>query len=352
MTLYEKNGSTHEIIDTPFKTGGEATLHPVVGHPNLVAKIYKPEKRTLERRNKVTVMSKLQVTRYFKDAIVLPLIPLYQGASGQSFMGYIMDRVDNITELQDIYFSDDLDQKQKVTIAMNLCIMTNLVHSAGQVIGDYNPKNIALDKATGIGKLIDTDSFHISVQSSKSGNVKTFPCQVGVEALIAPELRKKLSDQHADLTTVQGGSFTRETDLYALGFHIFALVMGGTTPYRNCIDMATLGPSKNVSDVTVSQFEAAKKGEFLFAKHVIGKRLPEDVPDFEILTPELQNLFVRCFVDGATDPKARPSAEEYYSALLDYRSQLKKCSCGHEHYLREGYHKPCEWCRIQAFLEE
>lgn len=350
MILYENNGNTYEITDAPFKTGGEATLHPVVGHPDLVAKIYKPEKRTLERRNKVTVMSRLQVTKYFKNAVVFPLVPLYQDDSSRSFVGYIMDRVNNITELQDIYFGDDLDQKQKVTVAMNLCVMTNLVHSAGQVIGDYNPKNIALDKATGMGKLIDTDSFHITVQNSKGGNVKTFPCQVGVEALIAPELRKKLNDQHADLETVQGGSFTQETDLYALGFHIFALLMGGATPYRNCVDMAALGPSKNVSDVTVNQFEAAKKGEFLFAKHVIGKRLPEDVPDFEILTPELQNLFIRCFVDGATNPEARPSAAEYYSALSHYQSQLKKRSCGH--YLREGYHKPCEWCRVHSFLEE
>lgn len=189
MILYENGGNTYEITDAPFKVGGEATLHLVVGYPDLIAKIYKPEKRTLERRNKVTVMSRLQVTKYFKNAVVFPLVPLYQDASNRSFVGYLMDRVNNITELQDIYFGNDLDQKQKVTVAMNLCVMTNLVHSAGQVIGDYNPKNVALDKVTGMGKLVDTDSFHITVQSSNGGNVKTFPCRVGVEALIAPELR-------------------------------------------------------------------------------------------------------------------------------------------------------------------
>jgi DNA-binding helix-hairpin-helix protein with protein kinase domain len=351
MILYEKNGHSYEITDPPFKIGGEATLHAVTGYPEWVAKCYKPEKCTRERENKVTVMSKLQVTRYFKDSVVFPLIPLYQDDSCHAFAGYLMERVRNITELQEIYFGDDLNQKQKTIIAMNLCVMTNLVHSAGQVIGDYNPKNIALDKATGIGKLIDTDSFHITVKSNKNGSVRTFPCKVGVEALIAPELRKKLSDQHADLETVQGGSFTKETDLYALGFHIFALLMGGATPYRNCVDMAALGDSKNVSSVNIDQFEAAKKGDFLFAKQVFGKKLPEDVPDFNILSPALQELFKRCFIDGAKKPECRPQAAEYYSALSTYYAKLKKCSCGQEHYLWEGYHKPCEWCRIQQFYQ-
>lgn len=353
MILYGNDGNSYQIEDKAFKTGGEATLHEINNHPEWVAKLYKPEKRNLNRRKKLHVMTKLNVSQYFRDSIILPLVVLYDdNKCKNNFIGYIMDRVQNITELQNIYYKNELSLFQKVTVAMNLCIMINLVHGADQVIGDLNPKNIAFDKQTGTGVLIDTDSFHITVKKSTDQKDKlTFPCTVGVEALIAPELKEKLKKQHADLESVQGGSFTRETDLYALGFHIFALLMGGTTPYRSCVNMAELGSSKNVSDVMIDQFEAAKKGDFLFAKHVIGKKIPEDVPDFDILSEELKKLFIRCFVDGAKKPECRPSAAEYYSSLSDYRAMLqKRTPCGH--YLRKGYNKPCEWCRIQQIYDE
>lgn len=353
MILYGNDGNRYQIEDKAFKTGGEATLHEIKNHPEWVAKLYKPEKRDLKRRKKLHVMTKLNVSQYFMNSIILPLVVLYDDSECKNnFIGYIMDKVHNITELQNIYYKNELSLFQKVTVAMNLCIMVNLVHGAGQVIGDLNPKNIAFDKQTGTGVLIDTDSFHITVKKSTDQKGRlTFPCTVGVEALIAPELKEKLKKQHADLESVQGGSFTRETDLYALGFHIFALLMGGTTPYRSCVNMAELGSSKNVSDVMIDQFEAAKKGDFLFAKHVIGKKLPEDVPDFDILSEELKKLFIRCFVDGAKKPECRPSAAEYYSALSDYRAMLqKRTPCGH--YLRKGYNKPCEWCRIQQIYDE
>lgn len=130
------------------------------------------------------------------NSIILPLVVLYDDSECKNnFIGYIMDKVHNITELQNIYYKNELSLFQKVTVAMNLCIMVNLVHGAGQVIGDLNPKNIAFDKQTGTGVLIDTDSFHITVKKSTDQKGRlTFPCTVGVEALIAPELKEKLKN--------------------------------------------------------------------------------------------------------------------------------------------------------------
>lgn len=346
MTLYSPDNTSYELEDQPFKSGGEACIYQIKGYPDLVAKIFKPEKRTLTRQKKTTVMSNLIVSSYFRQSVVFPLKVLYADTNYRNYMGYTMEKVQNITELQEIYYQDELDLKQKITVAMNLCIMVNLVHSHNQVIGDFNPRNISFDKTTGKGKLIDTDSFHITIKRNSDNKIQTFPCTVGVESLIAPELKQKLTAQKADLETVQNGSFTQETDLYALGFHIFALIMNGATPYRSCVNIAELGSSYNVSSVNIDVFEAATKGEFLFAKHIYGKKLPEDTPDFNILSSELRQLFERCFIDGASNPSARPTATEYYKALDNFRTQLTKCP-KKRHYIYSKYKKPCEYCRIQ-----
>lgn len=351
MILYTPDGSDYELEDQPFKSGGEAGIHNIKGHPELVAKIFKQEKRTLTRRKKTAVMSNLQVSDYFRQSVVFPIKVLYFDSACKDFGGYTMEKVRNITELQEIYYKNELDLKQKVTVAMNLCIMTNLVHSHKQIIGDFNPRNIAFDKSTGKGRLIDTDSFHITVRkaSDSSNKTQTFPCTVGVPSLIAPELRQKLIAQRADLETIQGESFTQATDLYALGFHLFALLMNGATPYRSVVNLAEVGSSFNVSNVNINAFEAAAKGEFLFARQIYGKKLPTDVPDFGILSPELQKLFERCFADGSNNPESRPTATEYYKALDRFRTQLTKCT-NNCHYIYSKYQKPCEYCRIEKLL--
>lgn len=346
MIFYSPDGSCSELEDKPFKEGGEAGIYNIKGSPDFVAKIFKPDKRSITRHKKTAVMTNLNVSSYFRESVVFPVKVLYADKNYTQFMGYTMERVKNITELQDIYYQNELDLQQKITVAMNLCIMVNLVHSHNQVIGDFNPRNVAVDKSRGNGRLIDTDSFHITVKRDSDKKIQNFPCTVGVEMLIAPELRQKIISQKADLETVQGESFTKQTDLYALAIHIFSLLMNGATPYRSCINMADVGSSYNVSSINIDAFEAANKGEFLFAKKVFMKKLPEDVPDFHILSPELRKLFERCFIDGATNPSARPDATEYFKALDSFRKQLKKCN-NDKHFIYNKYKKPCEYCRIQ-----
>ena len=348
MVYYSTDNHVYETENLLGK-GGEATIYSVKGYPELAAKIYHNDKRTIERRKKAHVMSQLTVSDYFHDSVALPLSVLYENSDlKDGFSGYVMPRVKDITELQDIYYQNTMNQYQKTVVASNLCIMTNLVHDSGQVIGDFNSKNIAINSYKGTGVLIDTDSFHITVKNSK-GKLLTFPCTMAVEVMVAPELRAKLKNQRATLEDIQGESFSKETDLYALAIHLFSLLMNGANPFRASVNMADMGSSHVVSSVTIDQFEAANKGEFLFAKRIFGKKLPEDVPDFNILSKDLQELFTRCFVDGAKDPKARPTAKEYYYALEQYKEMLKKQPCGH--YLRKDYNKPCEFCRLNRLSE-
>ena len=45
---------------------------------------------------------------------------------------------------------------------------------------------------------------------------------------------------------------------------------------------------------------------------------PDYCPDFNILTPKLQSLFIRAFETGARQPELRPSPDEFIPALAEY----------------------------------
>ena len=83
------------------------------------------------------------------------------------------------------------------------------------------------------------------------------------------------------------------------------------------------------------------------------RRIPEYAPKYKILSSQLQKLFERAFVDGASDPSDRPDETEFYYALEEYRNTLhKKIGCREGHYMPSKYVGPCEWCRINKVKEQ
>ena len=53
-----------------------------------------------------------------------------------------------------------------------------------------------------------------------------------------------------------------------------------------------------------------KKGEFVFARHLLFKKAPDYAPKYKMLSPGLRKLFERAFIEGAKNPKARPEAKD------------------------------------------
>ena len=42
---------------------------------------------------------------------------------------------------------------------------------------------------------------------------------------------------------------------------------------------------------------------------------PDYAPPFEIIPPNIRDLFIRCFVDGYKNPMERPTAIDWFDAL-------------------------------------
>jgi hypothetical protein len=70
--------------------------------------------------------------------------------------------------------------------------------------------------------------------------------------------------------------------------------------------------------------------------------------DFDILHPELRQLFIRCFVKGHQDPSARPKPEDWRKALERAENSLIECKTNPSHYY-SNHLKQCPWCqRVQT----
>ncbi|HZK18486.1 MAG TPA: hypothetical protein VFD15_04150, partial [Clostridia bacterium] len=67
------------------------------------------------------------------------------------------------------------------------------------------------------------------------------------------------------------------------------------------------------------------------------------VPPIDVLPKQIADFFTRAFLDGSRDPKARPTALEWYNALGQYENLLVKCNknSAHEYY---NALNSCPWC--------
>lgn len=112
------------------------------------------------------------------------------------------------------------------------------------------------------------------------------------------------------------------------------------------IDELSMHKSMTVSDIEVDDFIAERNSDFLFNKKSLFKVPPSYAPKFRILTKQLRILFERAFIDGASDPTARPNETEFYFALEEYVETLSiKCKKGH--YMPKYFIGKCEWCRVK-----
>ena len=240
------------------------------------------------------------------------------------FAGYVMPKISNNKNLNIMYVPSKYNKDKfikKIKIAMNLCAAIHSVHNAGQVCGDFNPNNITVNPYNGMVTLVDTDSYHITERNVNRNRV--YRCEVGIPEYLAPEIHKKLKNNQT-LSAVPLPTFTKQTDLFALAVHIFALLMNGCHPFASAIDANAINLSKNSKSVAAPQpMENIRNGFFPFYMNRRGFTIPKYAPDFNQLPEKIRKLFIRAFVDGHKNPQIRPDTLEWYNALEWYIKKVK-----------------------------
>lgn len=348
MDYQGMTGKIYQVEEKRMNGGGEGTIHGIVGMNGYVAKIFKPDKRSADREEKLRCMVKKGATVKNLEHITWPLDVIY---NAEGFAGYVMQKIENVQSLTAVYNGDKYNLRFRLLAAYNLCAAVETVHNMGQVCGDLNPQNICInlnvnDKANAFKvTLVDADSYHFSTEE------KTYRCEVGLADYLAPEIQKKVSGgvtlRNASLPT-----FTKETDLFALAVHVFCLLMNGCHPFacakrmngtvENTMSQMT-SSSERESVVAPQPIENIKDGYFPFYDSCENVTIPIYAPPLSSLPQELRTLFIRTFKDGYEDPTKRATAEEWCRAMQPLVQQLQECPKKHVYFKQAA---ECPFCRV------
>lgn len=340
MDAYTLSGKMITLQEPAIKSGGEGAVYNIIGYNNVVAKIYLSKADAKERESKIREMSSLSETLGFRktnilDDVAWPLAPLFNKA--KEFIGFGMTRITAKYELDDIYSLSQktnagMNTSEKIKILISLCSVVEKLHSCGQIFGDFNPNNIKIDGNCNV-KFVDSDSYHFNAGKS------VYPCVVCAPGYVAPELMKKCKGTtYSEYFSKGGITFTKETDNFSLAIHCFRMLMNGCHPFTCKKHIKNIG-----STPAPSVDKRVEKGETPFFTNVANFTTPDWAPDITCLPMYLRKMFERAFVDGHTNPNARPSASEWKQTLIKYQNEITKCHVESRHYYWNQL-KACPYC--------
>lgn len=339
---YKGRGGTDYQLGRKIGAGGEGTVYRLKTHPGHVAKIFHAEKKDPQyMQRKIEAMLELPI-RPVIDQVLRVAWPedllFLQG----EFVGYVMPEVEAPYGIYYVY-RDDAERKKflpgytwkySVQYAYNLSWVVWYLHLNGIVIGDMNMKNVRIsDKGQVV--LIDCDSFDITNPRTK----EHFPCTVGLQEMLAPELQK--------VGELVNGTFTKESDNFSLAIHIFRLLMKNADPFG-----AKLLGKRAASKSEIDASKPIVNGECLYVRKVQGKRVPDWAPPFLLLPENIREGFRRTFdytaLTAVKNIKNRTTAEEWNRMLLPLALQepnanLARCSSDMTH-IYPRHNTVCPWC--------
>ena len=334
-------GNVYTTEEKPLGEGGEGKIFRVIGDDSRVIKIYHSHILSKELEQKLRYMADNPPVESILDQVAWPLDILYN--SSNQFQGFVMPALDINAELVDIYkYPPTIPDDHKIIIALNICSVINAIHEAGYIFGDFNPNNIGVNSNTGRVAFLDTDSYHI-VLDEKANNA--YRCKAGFDGYIAPELIKHCEPYKKDAYAIAPlPTFTQETDRFALAVHIFRLLMNGFHPFNGFKETDTLS-----TPVPRGNNQAIKQDNYCFKPG--NKPMAAAVPDLSVLPVELADLFTDAFINGRMHPEKRPTARQWYSALLNYEKELQQCKDNPLHFYKKNL-KKCPWCEADRKYNE
>lgn len=214
MTLTaERNGIRKSVkLVSSGPSGGEGTIY-TTDIPNIVAKIYKPEKLDRAKFEKLSLMMTKSINC---EGVCFPLALLYN-VKGE-FVGYLMNKAEG-KELQRCVFIPQLLKKNfpkwtkidTTTLCVTILRKLKYLHERNIILGDINPNNILVVSPTQV-YFVDTDSYQI----------EGFPCPVGTINYTAPEIQRK---EYSSFLRTLGNEY------FAVATLLFMIMLPGKPPY-------------------------------------------------------------------------------------------------------------------------
>ncbi|MEH2261070.1 helix-hairpin-helix domain-containing protein [Nostoc sp.] len=318
-------GKSITLLGEPIANSGEGKVWRT-NHNGYLAKIY--HSQTPERVQKLAVMiahrPKEPNSHLNHISFAWPKSVL-KDAQGDC-VGFLMPEIKEAKELIDVYNPSkrkglklDVDWRFLHTTALNIASIIEAIHISGYVLGDIKQQNILVNDRA-LPSIIDTDSFQVR----NPVNGKIYRCPVGSPDYTPPELIDK------DFSTIDQ---TEVHDRFRLAVIIYQLLFGGQTLFTGKWIGAGVIPETN---------ELIRQGLWLYAPNSLIQPVDRTIP-LEIVHPEVQRCFLRCFNDGYKNSNLRPTAGDWVKALRLAVNELTICGKLDSHYYSRTYGK-CYWC--------
>lgn len=277
-----------------LSSGGEGVIY-ATNIPNVVAKIYKPDKIIKAKYEKL----KLMITKDIDcKGVCFPMSVVYNKQN--EFVGFLMKKARG-KELQKCVFIPQLLRKQfpdwtkRETVKLCLSILEKIkyLHDRNIILGDINPNNILVVSPEEV-YFVDTDSYQIG----------GYPCPVGTINFTAPEIQRK--EFNVFLRTVGNERF-------AVATLLFMIMLPGKPPY------ALQGGENQIENIVNGNFA-----------YVPGEKANDKIPEgfwryiWSHLPKYLQNDFYETFRKGQSknSENARLSDSEWIKEFKRYSNLL------------------------------
>jgi len=304
-------------LEKDIAGGSEARIWTVKDKPGLVAKIY--HHPTLEHETKIMAMLD---NPPHHPSIVWPTNLLYQD---DKFAGFLMPQIEGSMPISNFYDPTKREKSYPAfnwqylhRTALNLIIAAEVIHAQGHVIGNVNENSILVNSQA-VVTFIDCDSFQIRTQTGEIHHAA-----VSKPESTPPELQGTQLD---DIIK------TPLHDNFGLAILIFQLLMEGYHPF--------VAESLQFSSAEQSCIHCIQEGIFPFVKPKFDA--PADAPSFDMLHPDVQKAFIRCFVNGHEYPNQRPSPKMWREILDNAENALVTCSRDDSH-VYSSHLTECPWC--------
>ncbi|MGI8500513.1 MAG: helix-hairpin-helix domain-containing protein [Hassallia sp.] len=322
-------GSTGQSITLgkEIASGGEGIVWQTDHRNGYVAKIYKelPSFELMQKLEMMVAHPPREPNSHLNHISFAWPKSLLKNAKGNC-VGFLMPAIANAKQLLDVYNPQrrkqqklEVDWRFLHTTALNIASIIQAIHVEGYVLGDIKPANILVNNRA-LPSIIDTDSFQVRNPITN----KVYRCGVGSEGFTPPELIGK------DFSTIDQ---TQVHDRFRIAVIIYHLLFG-ETPFK--------GNYIGTGDASEEPEERIRRGLWLYEPNNLIQPVANTIP-LNIVHPEVQRCFVKCFNDGHTQPNLRPSAADWVKALKIAVNELTVCGKFDSHYYSRTYGN-CYWC--------
>ena len=353
LSCYGLEGKAY-TIGKKIGSGGEGDIHLIDGDETIVAKLYHQNLKIgfARQERKLKTMIAMHLPYQVNGNVILtwPLDILYQN---QQMIGFVMPRIHHKIAIYSLqrYDMDNLHDFNRACItkylgeytlytklatAYALAWITNYLHSKDIIIGDLNANNILLDLDHRQMVFVDCDSYCIKNHDTH----EIFPCCVGQPEFLSPELQ-----HNADMGYIK---YTKESDDFALGIHLFRLLLNNQNPFGGIDESNSSLSYQSPFDMHIAN------GDCPYVK-TCGLKLPKGALLLDVLSKDLQQAFKNTFYYDANTLqnhiKTRTTAKQWEVILSQYCKQdtkvtyLKQCKKAKHIYF--AHNKTCPICRLQ-----